>query len=133
MEIGYEPKSVERVMCARSALTVFPRLQRPLRKLVVSLVWGGDDDQLELFVVQDVVQSGVNGNSNTEPFLEFAPLRLRVSLQGGVQRKEFRESEDEGHMKGETGQASSQDASADGFHFCFCVISDTVRLLAHFS
>ena len=106
---------------------MLPCLQRLLRELVVGLVGSSDDDQLDVLVVQDVVQSRVNGSSDAEPLLEFSPLGFRTPLQDGVQEEEFWKGEYEGYMEGETGQASSQDASIDGFHVFFC---DLLRKLA---
>ena len=100
----------------RSTHTMLSRLQRLLRKLVVSLVGSSDYDQLDVLVVQGVVQSGVDGSGDAEPLLEFTPLALWTPLQNGVQGEEFWKSEDEGYVEGETGQTSSQDTSADGFH-----------------
>ena len=98
---------------------MLPCLQRLLRELVVGLVGSSDDDQLDVLVVQDVVQSRVNGSSDAESLLEFAPLGFRIPLQDGVQGEEFWKGEYEGDMEGETGQASSQDTSIDGLHvFC---------------
>ena len=103
----------------RSTLTVLSRFQRLLRKLVVGLVGSGDDNQLDVFVVQGSVQSRVDGSGDTEPLLKFTPFGLRAPLQDSVQGEELWESEDEGYVEGETGQAGSQDASTDGFHvFC---------------
>jgi hypothetical protein len=113
-------RNADGIISPRSALTMLSRLQRPLRKLVVGLVGGGDDDQIDVLVFQDVVQSRVDGSNDAEPFLEFAPLGLRAPLQDGVQGEAFWQGENEGHMKGETGQAGSQDASTDGFHLLFC-------------
>ena len=90
-----------------SKLTVLPGLQRPLDKLVVGLIGGSDDDQLEVFVIQDVVQGIVDGSKDTEPVVKFPALGFWVPLQDCVQGEELWKTEDERHMKGETGQASS--------------------------
>ena len=64
----------------RSTLTVFSRLQRLLCKLVVGLVRSSDDNQLDVLVVQDFVQSRVDSSGDTKPLLEFTPLDLRAPL-----------------------------------------------------
>lgn len=76
-------------------------LQRFLCKLVVGLIGSSDDDQLELVVLQDVVQSCVHGSSDAEPFLEFSPLGFRVPFQDSVQGEEFWEGKDEWYVEGE--------------------------------
>ena len=103
-----------------NTLTMLSRVQRFLRKFVVGLVGSGDDNQLYVLIVQDFIQSRVDGSGDTEPLLEFTPLDLRAPLQDGVQGKELWESEDEGYMEGETGQAGSQDTSTDGLHVFCC-------------
>ena len=99
-------------------LTVLPCFQRFFCKLIVGLVRSSDYDEFDVLVVQNIVQSRVDGSRDTEPLLEFPSLRLWIPLQDGVQGDELWEGEDEWHMEGETGQASSQDASPDRFHMC---------------
>ena len=86
----------------------------------MGLAGSSDYNQLDILVVQDVVQGRVDGSGDTEPLLESTSLGLRAPLQDGVQGEELWESEDEGYVEGEAGQASSQDASTDGFHVFFC-------------
>jgi len=64
---------------------MFPRLQRPLCELVMGLVGSSDDDQFDVLVVQDIVQSRVDCSGDTEPLLQFAPFGLRAPFQDGVQ------------------------------------------------
>lgn len=79
-----DERCVDRIISPRFLLTVLSSLQRFLCKLVVGLIGSSDDDQFELVVLQDVVQSCVHGSSDAEPFLEFSPLGFRVPFQDSV-------------------------------------------------
>lgn len=66
------------------------------------LVGRAHNDQLNLGIGEYIVERSVNFNRSTKPLLDFATLRRRVTFKNSIESKEFRESEDEGDVEGET-------------------------------
>lgn len=82
----------------------------------MSWVWCADNDKLNLLVAEDLIDRTIDFGLHAKSLLQFSSWRCRIAFQNSVEREQLRKCENKGYMKGQPGEADTQNTRLDGRH-----------------